>query len=236
LEKKHVEDPRWNREIEQIPSRRSAEGPKSTYLAALNMAKNEGKNTTSLEALDSAYDAYLKALEEALVVQPIIVIDALDECVKGDRVNALRYILDSAIAAPALFKLFLTCRPEKDITDLINNSKYVSIIRCTQSSLHSKDVSSNQEDISLYVDKRFGHILDATQRMRLVEHAQGLFIWASTAADFILKPGDPITCFERLLTPSLPTHPLDSLYGNILVSAFASAGEDQKAYWKIFYK
>jgi hypothetical protein len=78
LERKHTEDPGWNREAEQISSRRNSEGAKSAYLVALNEVKSEGRNTTLLEALDGAYSAYLKALEEALVPQPIIVIDALD--------------------------------------------------------------------------------------------------------------------------------------------------------------
>jgi hypothetical protein len=228
LERKHMEDPGWNKEAEQISSRRNVAGAKDAYLAALNMAKSEDKTTTPPEALKSAYGAYLDALEQALIAQPIIVIDALDECAKDDRVKTLRYILDAAAADPALFKLFLTCRREKDITDLINDSKYAGIIRRTQSSLHSRDVSSNQEDISLYFDDRLGHILNATQRGRLIKHAQGLFIWASTAADFILEPGDPITCFESLLAASLPTQPLDSLYDSILGSAFASARENNK--------
>jgi hypothetical protein len=228
LEKKHMENPRWIRDTEQNPSRWNAQGAKSAYLAALNEVKNEGQNPTSLKTLESAYSAYLEALEETLIAQPIIVIDALDECAEGDRVKILRYILDAAIADPALFKLVLTCRPEEDITDLINDRKYASIIRRIQSSLHSKDVSSNQEDISLYVDNRLGDTLDATQRAVLIKHAQGLFIWASTATDFILKYGDRIMCFESLLAASLPSHPLDSLYSSILVSAFASAGEDLK--------
>jgi hypothetical protein len=227
-ERKHMQDPGWSREAEGISSRRNAEGVKTPYLAALDTTKSDEQNATLLEALESSYTDYLNALEEALVAQPIIVLDALDECAEGDRVKALRYILDAAAADPALFKLFLTCRPEKDITDLINDSKYAGIIRRTQSSLHSKDVSSNQEDISLYFDNRLSHILDATQRGRLIKHAQGLFIWASTAADFILVPGDPITCFESLLATSLQSHPLDSLYSSILASAFASAGEAQK--------
>jgi len=228
LEKKHMENPGWNRETEQMLSRSNIEETKRAYLAALNEVKNERQNPISLEALESAYSAYLEALEEAMVAQPIIVIDALDECAEGDRTKILRYMLDAAIADPALFKLVLTCRPEEDITHLINDRKYASIIRRSQFSLHSKDVSSNQEDISLYVDDRLGDTLDATQRALLIKHAQGLFIWASTAADFIPKPGDRIMRFESLLAASLPNHPLDSLYSSILTSAFASAGEDQK--------
>jgi len=223
-----MEDPGWNRENEQILSRRDTEGAKSAYLAALNKVNSEGQNPTSLKILESAYGAYLEALEEALVAQPIIVIDALDECAEGDRIKTLQYILDAAIANPALFKLFLTCRPEEDITHLINDRKYTSIIRRTQSSLHSKEVSSNQDDISLYAYDRLGDTLDATQLALLIMHAQGLFIWASTAADFILRPGDRIMRFESLLAASLPNHPLDSLYSSILASAFANAGEDQK--------
>jgi hypothetical protein len=224
-EKMHIEDPGWNRETEQILSRRNTEGAKGTYLAALDKVKSEGKNTTSLE---SAYSAYLEALEEALVAEPIIIIDALDECADSDRTNTLQYIIDTAIADPALFKLFLTCRPEEDITHLINDRKYTSIICHTQSSLHSTKVSSNQEDISLYAYDRLGDTLDPTQLALLIKHARGLFIWASTAADFILRPGDRITRFESLLAASLPNHPLDSLYSSILASAFANVGEDQK--------
>ena len=34
-EKKHMEDPGWHKEAEQIPSRRNVAGTKDTYLAAL---------------------------------------------------------------------------------------------------------------------------------------------------------------------------------------------------------
>ena len=73
-----------------------------------------------------------RSLEKALVAQPIIVIDALDECTEGDRVKTLQYMLDAAISDPGIFKLFLTCRPEEDITRLINDRKYTSIIYHTQ--------------------------------------------------------------------------------------------------------
>lgn len=94
-------------------------------------------------------------------------------------------------------------------------------------SLQSSDVSTNQQDIQLYANSRLKDKLDAQEISQFVAKANGLFIWASTAATFILDARDPSSIFNGLMTSTLEEQPLSNLYSSIVDDACQKVGKNE---------
>jgi hypothetical protein len=62
---------------------------------------------------------------------------------------------------------------------------------------------------------------------QLAARADGLFIWASTAASFIIKARNPFKLFADLIESALPEQPLDFLYTKILEEASGRIGRNE---------
>ncbi|CAG7853499.1 Vegetative incompatibility protein HET-E-1 [Serendipita indica DSM 11827] len=75
-------------------------------------------------------------------------------------------------------KLFITSRPEPDITAILQGR---AIVRGMHFKMHGKEQQSNLDDIRSYVDVHLVKLLTAPQRQQIVERSNGLFIWITTA-------------------------------------------------------
>ena len=176
------------------PSTVTANGLAST------LAKDLAKNVpllrplvlTALEEHDDFSSCPLQQQLEWLVFAPlrslnesrVMVIDALDECSKADRNVLLKSILDfvnSFDAGSCRLKILITSRPEDDIVSRIREPRYAKLIERVNFSLHSKENTSNEDDIRVYITRAFSNCLTPGQCELLVKKANGLFIWASTA-------------------------------------------------------
>ena len=107
----------------------------------------------------------------------ILVIDAIDECKKEMRGELLRLLLDK-LSSMSNLKLFITSRPEPDITSILQGR---AVVHGMHFKMHGKEEHSNLEDIRTYVGAHLAHLLTTLQCQQLVERSNGLFIWIATA-------------------------------------------------------
>ncbi|KAG8864181.1 hypothetical protein FRC20_010319 [Serendipita sp. 405] len=142
---------------------------------------------------------------QRLVIQPlkdaavVLVIDALDECDKRDRDILLRDLLRSLNQATQL-KIFITSRPERDITGLLDP------YRSPTESLHDIGLKSNQDDIAMFVKHEMEHVvrsgdLTAEEVTQLADRVNCLFILASTACKVIQESLSPRSRLQDLMDP-----------------------------------
>jgi len=175
-------------------------------------------------------DAYRDTIE--VVVVPVIVLDALDECSDQALVaELLSVILKHSHSLPV--KFFITSRPEirlKESFDRIwAHSTFI---------LHKVEKEIVKADIELYIKaclfggqiKHYKHWPPQAELDRLVNMSGTLFIYAATACKYIAQRGSSgmprrlsdVVNFA-LGTASGLTHPLDDLYERILDAAYTSA-------------
>jgi hypothetical protein len=165
---------------------------------------------------------------KSLTERRIMVIDALDECSKDDRGVLLKSIFDfvgSFDTGPCPLKVMLTSRPEEDIVSRICEPRYANSITRADFSLHSKQNTSNESDIRLYMTLVLSNYLTPEQVDVLVKRANGLFIWAFTAQKLISEALNPLGLFKKLMEKDSS---LNSLYDDILKSALGSAGHENE--------
>ncbi len=178
----------------------------------------------------SAGDAQLPAPTPPLV----IVVDALDECKAAAEVEfVLELISDTSGLAAAQLLVFLTSRPEITVRaklDAMSPGQRRCVI------LHHVEQSIVGSDIRVFFEHSLGAIFrhrpflasysyDAVVD-RLVERADGLFIWAATACRFIKDGGpqarrrlDVLVQHESLVGPGHPEQKLDQFYASVLRNA-----------------
>ena len=128
---------------------------------------------------------------------PVIVIDALDEC-GGLRHNSsgmddygglLRTLKHWALVdCLKKFKLIITSRPEDRIIQTFPESISTHINIPSGSNVKPGDNTSH--DISIFLKSRFDSMGEGSAWIkraldRLVPRAAGIFIWATTVADFL---------------------------------------------------
>ncbi|KAI1784461.1 hypothetical protein LXA43DRAFT_1122898, partial [Ganoderma leucocontextum] len=186
----------------------------------------------------------MKYEAESLVQQPVsqvdsrhpavfLVVDAVDECTDHTSElvpKLLRILMSSVHHAPFPLRVFLTSRPEHVVEHtLLKNSADVHRI-----SLHNLSPQSVARDVSIFVRDRLSQtasgatLLDKQPDIvdRLAQRADGLFVYARTAMDFLDSYPDH---FEERLdellgdgssVPDVPLGPLDDLYLTVLETAF----------------
>ncbi|CAG7848121.1 Vegetative incompatibility protein HET-E-1 [Serendipita indica DSM 11827] len=123
---------------------------------------------------------FSKLIEEPLQLAGtdiVLVIDAMDECKEEMRGELIKLLVEKLSSMPKL-KLFITSRPEPDITAILQGR---AIVRGMHFKMHGKEQQSNLDDIRAYVDVHLGKLLTAPQRQQIVERSNGLFIWITTA-------------------------------------------------------
>ena len=172
------------------------------------------------DPIQAQFEALLEPLNKVVALQsgkPIVVImDALDECGNRDtRTQLLKVLREGLAKLPLVFRIFITSRDEFDMHPFHSLPNVIS--------LKLSDAGSNDSDIESYLK----HSLDEISRShnlhdwpskndisKLVELADGLFIWAATAVKFVSGGVPPPLRLNRLLHPfnSQSHSGLDGLY------------------------
>ncbi|CCA75681.1 hypothetical protein PIIN_09671 [Serendipita indica DSM 11827] len=141
----------------------------------------------------------------------IIIIDAMDECKSGPQRRELVETLTKGVQERKNLRIFMTSRPDPVIETVLQG---VSIKEKLEDRLHDVNYLDNTNDIAVYVDHSLNRVLPQDKRRRLVEKADGLFIWASTACRMLtsetsLSSHEDI--YDRLISMDKPGA-IDSVY------------------------
>jgi hypothetical protein len=162
-------------------------------------------------------------------VIPVIVIDALDEC--ENIPNVLDALLN-AIRHGDLqgLKFFFTSRPEQLVSRHLLQTCSTSHDVTVQFELHRIEKELVEADIRIYLDSVLGGISPSAEKVQLLaQQAGNLFIYAATAAKFVLGVASQARQLERLNSmidhvqqpSSLATLGIDQLYLTILDHAIS---------------
>ncbi|KAK7676734.1 hypothetical protein QCA50_020310 [Cerrena zonata] len=166
----------------------------------------------------------LASAAELLVGPIVIILDALDEY--GDissRRSLLTLISEEFHKLPTIFRFFITSRPESDIHSIFSGCSGM------------KDMSLGHLEttipaVRLYLTSELAHIREehdlpsdwpeTTDMDRIARKSEGLFIWASTLANFLLTTIDPRGQLKCILSSEDKTYAegLDNLYTTVLTA------------------
>ena len=195
--------------------------------AALSRLRADGFDLASSKANDivnvitNAANSLLdKGLETGPL--PVIVIDALDECpqTSSSPVRPRDSVLEALIRLPRqCFRVLVASRPETDID---------AALRPISQSMHLQTGTEVDNQSSLDVQRflsaslrPYPH-LQALNIKRLTEKAAGLFIWATTAVQYLAAPGsDAEERLQNVMDGGFGTGDLSKLYHLVLASRFS---------------
>ncbi|KAG8701822.1 hypothetical protein FRC08_003882 [Ceratobasidium sp. 394] len=206
-------------------------------------------------------DAFHAVITDPLCRHPpkqpsFIIIDALDESgTRAERAEFLGAITREIPLLPASVKVLLTSKPEQDIEQALDQlsaetgeEEDADGYRRLTFDVYGEE---NRQDLKRFIQHAFEKIAESrrasglvmpeiwpspAQRRSLVTHANGLFLWAKIAADYVSGSPDPQAALEGLLAVTSRASPeaaIDALYGHILASAADSPGFSFKAYYDI---
>jgi hypothetical protein len=164
-----------------------------------------------------------------LLVPIVLVFDALDECTAP--VDILSIIGAEAQKLPLLVKILITSRPELGIRRMMEGmGSLVRPIGLSRNNDVDRDLEVFFSESMAQVARRHNLVADwpgEAARKALVQKANGLFIWASTALKFIADEGvdDPEHQLNQVLGSFAPSQPspwrnVDVLYLKVLTDAF----------------
>ncbi|CAG7853840.1 Ribosome assembly protein 4 {ECO:0000303/PubMed:16221974} AltName: Full=Notchless protein homolog 1 {ECO:0000250/UniProtKB:Q9VPR4}; AltName: Full=Ribosome biogenesis factor RSA4 {ECO:0000303/PubMed:19737519} [Serendipita indica DSM 11827] len=146
----------------------------------------------------------------------ILVIDALDECKSGLQRRELVETLSTAVQGTKNLKIFMTSRPDPVIQAVLGS---LSIKSKLEDRLHDVKHHDNIGDIAVYIHKALDNVLPEGKRQRLIEKANGLFIWASTACRMLTSQtslSPPEITYDHLMSMD-KAGAIDDLYNLIFV-------------------
>ncbi|CCA76431.1 hypothetical protein PIIN_10424, partial [Serendipita indica DSM 11827] len=141
----------------------------------------------------------------------ILVIDALDECKSRLQRRELIEVLSKAVQGSKNLKIFMTSRPDPVIEAALGS---LAIQTKLEDRLHDVNHQDNVDDIALYVHKTLDGVLSEDKRQRLIDKANGLFIWASTACQELKNEEtfqSPESIYSRLISVD-QTGEIDDVY------------------------
>jgi len=177
---------------------------------------------------DLLVDPWAKSISQRPSEFPpyLIVVDALDEIEDDGGSSFLRDLLktvdDGHLKA---LKFLITSRPDPDLARLCASFRSDAICR-----LYDVPTDTVKADIATYLKAKLSALQDKPQLSRLVEKADGLFIYAATAVRYICPPARRMAEREQLglmneLLSSMPDAAagsllIDNLYQQILWLAF----------------
>ena len=181
------------------------------------------------------YTAAIEAREPILIV-----LDALDECgTPESRQSLINVLRDCLPTLPPNFRIFITSRPDEDITPLISKPNFVTM---------TIDQHSNESKVNVcaYIKFEFDQMRSSRKLnvpddcewddniRRLSESADGLFIWASTAVRFVREERlSRSRCFRNLVS-NANSLKLDELYMTVLSHVSKWSEEDKEILRNIF--
>lgn len=175
-------------------------------LVALGIRKLKNPVSATLEEQYTAMFANpLRAMERTV----ILVIDALDECDPTPRKQLMDLILSSLPELPYL-RLFITSRPETyaELSKALPNH----VLKSTS------DEEKGSNDVEIFIlESTRNSSLQTEQVQKLIERANGLFIWASTACKIVGSIAlEPEEILDELVGPNFAE--MDALYDVALKS------------------
>ena len=173
--------------------------------------------------------------QNGLLLQTVIVIDGLDECLNHEeRVTLLHAISVNTVQYFVPLKFLITSRPEVPITRIFKNTSVIQV-----STRHSlDDEPESMEDVEYFLSAKFDEIKRTHPSRRhisqdwpssqakedLVQKSSGQFIYPATIIRYISSPRhNPTLRLDvvlrlRPLSGESPFAQLDALYKYILLS------------------
>ena len=165
---------------------------------------------------------------DALPPTIVVVLDALDECGSANERETLLTILANGFGGlPFQIRTIITSRPEADICNAFQSQCHILPVQLDITSL------TNSNDIRLYIRHRMALLRTQARHLQLdtewpgeealcqlVQRASGLFVWASTACNFIAG-FDPRRRLDVILRGEMASGPeaaLDGIYKTALKS------------------
>ena len=151
----------------------------------------------------------------------VIIIDALDE----GYTDELMQLLGSKInQLPKGFRLLVTSRPDDRVSSVLSEKAHV------QNEVIVLEAEANRTDLRKYVEHRFKLLVEQHKLLgegpprkelldKLVEKAEGLFIWASTIFDYLGNVVDPLKMIDEFLSANSgisAEEKMDNTYRQIL--------------------
>lgn len=164
----------------------------------------------------------------------VIVIDSLDECGnESNRKQLLNMLARETSQLPPVFRVIITSRSEPDIYRAFEKEPHIKH--------YELEVSPDDQDVRVYMESRIREIAEANflgetwpgddTLSSFISGAGGLFIWASTACNYI-DSYDPDSALEDLLQGDGFHAGLDVLYRRALQGAWDWEAPDFKAHFR----
>ncbi|KAH0579469.1 hypothetical protein H2248_002328 [Termitomyces sp. 'cryptogamus'] len=212
---------------------------KSFLQSLFAVNKLDSVNTLGKQMTDLLVEPWqLSTSKESRNLPPyLVVIDALDEIADhGGPVFLQELLLTIEKGALHGLKFLVTSRPDPNIVELCKSFSSEAVCH-----LHDVDTDEVNEDILIYLKDKLPALENEIELVTLMQQANGLFIYASTAVKYI-SPRRDLTNknqkkrMKQLLdrSPSQqPHHPveatlqIDVLYSQILYEAFAKLEKDE---------
>ncbi|KAG6882350.1 hypothetical protein C0993_010935, partial [Termitomyces sp. T159_Od127] len=198
----------------------------------LDINKLDSYNKLKKQMKDLLIDPWNSANKMLKDLPPhLVVVDALDEIQNGEGSEFLKELLET-VANDSLpgFKFLITSRPDPKIADLCKS--FSSNAVCHLYNIAEKEVD---EDILIYFKDKLPKLKDDIELNTLVQKANGLFIYASTAVKYIRPTPDMaqieqkeainqllhFSTSQQLEYPAQIIKPIEQLYSQILSEALA---------------
>lgn len=144
----------------------------------------------------------------------ILVIDAVDECKSEMQRKELMESVIMAVRGSQTLKILITSRPDPIIEATLG--PFMTKVKM-KDRLHDIEHRDNIDDIANYVHQSLEGVLSPEKRRRLVQKANGLFIWASTACRMLKSTTSwekPESTYSRLISADQPGD-IDDVYALI---------------------
>ncbi|KZP15975.1 hypothetical protein FIBSPDRAFT_832257 [Athelia psychrophila] len=171
----------------------------------------------------------------------IIVIDALDECGDTKSRRLLLNLLSSPDFAklPSQFRFLITSRSEHDIKGALHACEHVNTVDYSKASNKDMMLYIKHEMKEICTRRRHIDELPAdwpgeTEIRRLVQYADGFFIWAATTMKLLFDVHAPVKWLADFLRHDHQVITLHDLYKTALLSVCEwKAGETTDTYRRI---
>ncbi|QRV96079.1 WD repeat-containing protein [Ceratobasidium sp. AG-Ba] len=163
----------------------------------------------------------LAKVKGALPIDPVIVIDALDEC--QDQIRVGDMLLDFLKHTSNLpVKLFMASRPEPRIVNCMSRKEFAEVHK--RVNLHDIDRYSVWRDIKTYLSERLNYLdISESDMEKLVDQSGVLFIYGSTLVRYLscTNRAHAMLRLRQILNLSVSiesesSRELDALYTEIL--------------------
>ena len=162
--------------------------------------------------LEEQYEGLVAGPLRELNRRAILIIDALDECAdRDDRKELVKTLRNKQFSVPSL-RMFITGRSEANIVQLV-----MTIDGVRQESFRELEPDNN--DVATYIRTKLKDGLknwpkdEASDiQDRVIDRAQGLFIWARIACDLLDEAPDIDATLKELEGPLEGASELDSIY------------------------